>query len=312
MAKFNLDNYETVEERLKKFWTDYPNGRVETEVVHITDDGTCVTIKSAIYKDINDTHPVATGIAQETKGQGGFANADAWMENCETSSLGRSLSNWMYQGANKPRPSREEMSKSAPKVKVEKKPVAKPTKEEQAAMNKVVDEMVAPTQEEAARTDDTQEMIKEGKFTDVGKQLNQLLEGMIPDEKLRQEIKTKAYNELVDLQVAAPDINNWTKSNMDVFLTRAEDMLKAKGIDNEIAQTTDKDLVEEVFGEVVTSVVPTCPECNSPDWIEDNREKKVSDPKFSKIPSWSCSTYGTNNGCGWTAWGDTDCPPEWL
>jgi len=131
MAKFNLENYETVEERLKKFWNDYTNGRVETEVVHITDDGTCVTIKSAIYKDINDVHPVATGIAQETKGQGGFANADAWMENCETSSLGRSLSNWMYQGANKPRPSREEMSKSVKnEVQVEKKSAPKLTKEE--------------------------------------------------------------------------------------------------------------------------------------------------------------------------------------
>ena len=295
MAKFNLDNYETVEERLKKFWTDYPNGRVETEVVHITDDGTCVTIKSAIYKDINDTHPVATGIAQETKGQGGFANADAWMENCETSSLGRSLSNWMYQGANKPRPSREEMSKSAPKVEVEKKPVTKPTKEEQAAMNKVVDEMVA-----------------EPKVGNVGNQINTLLTAMISDEEVRKTVKTKAYKELVDNGIASPDVEMWTKSNIDVFMTRAEDMFNAMGIDNEIAQTTDKDLVEEVFGEVVTSVVPTCPECNSPDWIEDNREKKASDPKFSKIPSWSCSTYGTNNGCGWTAWGDTDCPPEWL
>jgi len=295
MAKFNLENYETVEERLKKFWTDYPNGRVETEVVHITDNGECVTIKSAIYKDMNDTHPVATGIAQETKGQGGFANADAWMENCETSSLGRSLANWMYQGTDKARPSREEMSKSAPKVKVEKKPVAKPTKEEQAAMNKVVDEMVA-----------------EPKVENVGNQINTLLTAMISDEEVRKTVKTKAYKELVDNGIASPDVEMWTKSNIDVFMTRAEDMFNAMGIDNEIAQTTDKDLVEEVFGEVVTSVVPTCPECNSPDWIEDNREKKVSDPKFSKIPSWSCSTYGTNNGCGWTAWGDTDCPPEWL
>lgn len=291
MAKFNLDNYETVEERLKKFWTDYPNGRVETEVVHITDDGTCVTIKSAIYKDINDTHPVATGIAQETKGQGGFANADAWMENCETSSLGRSLSNWMYQGANKPRPSREEMSKSAPKVEVEKKPVVKATKEQQAAMNKVVDEMVA-----------------EPKVGNVGEQLNTLLAAMIPNESLRKTIKSNAYGELVDNGIASPDVEMWTKSNIDVFMTRAEDMYK-KVTDE---SNKDKDIIEEVFGEVVTSVVPTCPECNSPDWIEDNREKKASDPKFSKIPSWSCSTYGTNNGCGWTAWGDTDCPPEWL
>ena len=293
MAKFNLDNYETVEERLKKFWKDYPNGRVETEVVHITEDGTCVTIKSAIYKDINDTHPVATGIAQETKGQGGFANADAWMENCETSSLGRSLSNWMYQGANKPRPSREEMSK----VQVEKKPVKKPTKQEQDAMNKVVDEMVAEPKTATG---------------DVGKQLNQLLEGMIPDESLRQTIKGNAYNELVNNGLADKDIKLWTKENMDVFLTRAEDMFTAMGIDNEIAQTTDKEIVEEVFGEVTTTVVRACPECNSPDWIEDNREKKASDEKFAKIPSWSCSTYQGNQGCGWTAWGDTDCPKEWL
>lgn len=293
MAKFNLDNYETVEERLKKFWKDYPNGRVETEVVHITEDGTCVTIKSAIYKDMNDTHPVATGIAQETKGQGGFANADAWMENCETSSLGRSLSNWMYQGANKPRPSREEMSK----VQVEKKPVKKPTKQEQDAMNKIVDEMVAEPKTATG---------------DVGKQLNQLLEAMIPDESLRQTIKGNAYNELVNNGLADKDIKSWTKENMDVFMTRAEDMFTAMGIDNEIAQTTDKEIVEEVFGEVTASVVRTCPECNSPDWIEDNREKKASDERFAKIPSWSCSTYQGNNGCGWTAWGDTDCPTEWL
>ena len=118
MPKFDLNNYETVEDRLKKFWKDFPNGRLDTQVIHITEDGTCVTIRSEIYKDINDVKPVSTGIAQETKGQGGFANADAWMENAETSSLGRALSNWNYQGTNKPRPSREEMSK----VQVEKVP----------------------------------------------------------------------------------------------------------------------------------------------------------------------------------------------
>ena len=43
------DNYEMVEDRLKKFWADYPNGRIDTQVVHITDDGTCVTIKAGIF-----------------------------------------------------------------------------------------------------------------------------------------------------------------------------------------------------------------------------------------------------------------------
>ena len=91
MAKFTLDNYEPVEDRLKKFWKDFPKGRIDSNVVHITDDGTCVTIRTEIFKDINDDKPVTTGIAQETKGQGGFANADAWLENCETSAVGRAL-----------------------------------------------------------------------------------------------------------------------------------------------------------------------------------------------------------------------------
>ena len=219
MAKFNLDNYETGEDRLKKFWKDFPKGRIDSNVVHITDDGTCVTIRTEIYKDIQDTKPVTTGIAQETKGQGGFANADAWMENCETSSIGRALANWNYQGSTKPRPSREEMSK----VQVEKVPVKKPTKEEQTAMEKVVDKMI----EEPAKN--------------VGEQLNKILEGMIEDESTRNKIKTDVYYELVENKLADNDINKWTDKNMDVFLTRVEDMLEKE---------KSKSPIEDVFGDV--------------------------------------------------------------
>ena len=111
MAKFNLENYETVEERLKVFWKDNPNARISTEIAHITPEGTCVTIRAEIYKQEEDARPVSTGIAQETKGQGGFANTDAWVENCETSAIGRALANWKYQGSGKARPSQQEMSK---------------------------------------------------------------------------------------------------------------------------------------------------------------------------------------------------------
>lgn len=107
--KFNLDEYELVEDRLKAYWKDNPKGTITTDVVHITDDGSCVTIKAYVHN--NDGELVATGIAQETKGQGGFANKDAWVENCETSAIGRALANWMYQGSNKKRPSAQEMSK---------------------------------------------------------------------------------------------------------------------------------------------------------------------------------------------------------
>ena len=111
MAKFNLENYETVEDRLKQYWKDNPNGRIFTEVVHETDDGSCVTIRAFVYINAEDTNPITTGIAQETKGQGGFANTDAWVENCETSAIGRALANWKYQGSGKARPSQQEMSK---------------------------------------------------------------------------------------------------------------------------------------------------------------------------------------------------------
>ena len=108
MAKFNLDDYELVEDRLKKYWKDNPQGMISTNVVHITEDGTCVTIKADVTD--NNGRLVATGIAQETKGDG-FANTTSWVENCETSAIGRALANWKYQGNKKARPSREEMAK---------------------------------------------------------------------------------------------------------------------------------------------------------------------------------------------------------
>ena len=144
MAKFNLDNYELVEDRLKKFWKDNPNGRINTDVVRSSDDGTMVIVKAELYLDKDDPNPVSSGLAQETKGLGGFANKEAWLENCESSAIGRALANWKYQGNKKPRPTQEEMKKV---VEVESVPVVKPSKEEQKKMEDVVNEMVAEPKE---------------------------------------------------------------------------------------------------------------------------------------------------------------------
>ena len=76
-----------------------------------------IVYRSSYICKIKKTNLVATGIAQEVKGQGGFANTDAWVENCETSAIGLFLANWKYQGNAKKRPSAEEMSK----VQVEKR-----------------------------------------------------------------------------------------------------------------------------------------------------------------------------------------------
>ena len=131
MAKFNPNDYEMVEDRLAKFWKDYPNGRIWTEVIKTNDDGTMVIVQAMVYADKEDVNPVSTGIAQELQGQGGFANTDAWMENCETSAIGRALANWKYQGSTKKRPSLEEMSKTQGETKVaQSKPAPKQEVEE--------------------------------------------------------------------------------------------------------------------------------------------------------------------------------------
>ena len=112
---FNLDDYETVEERLVKFWKDHPTGRIETKLIDHTSGRFIVW--SAIYRDSNDLHPVATGLAEETVAGRGV-NATSALENCETSSIGRSLANAGYATKGK-RASREEMSKVKHKVEVE-------------------------------------------------------------------------------------------------------------------------------------------------------------------------------------------------
>ena len=104
---FNLDDYETVEERLSKFWKDHPEGRIETKL--IVNTPTQYIVWSAIYRDSADVQPWATGLAEETV-QGRGVNSTSALENCETSSLGRSLANAGYATKGK-RASREEMTK---------------------------------------------------------------------------------------------------------------------------------------------------------------------------------------------------------
>lgn len=115
MAQFNLDDYETVEERIRRFLTDWPDGRIVTH--EITDRGDREkgywVVRAQVFIDHEDQHmdcPKATGLAFEVEGTAG-ANKTASLENAETSSIGRALANAGYSG-NK-RSSREEMEKVA-------------------------------------------------------------------------------------------------------------------------------------------------------------------------------------------------------
>lgn len=111
---FNLADYEPVEARLERFWQDHPNGRVHTELVDGSHAGESVVMIASIYKDKADLYPDATGHAQETPGSNPV-NKTSWVENCETSAIGRALANMGYAPKGH-RPSREEMAKVAAPV----------------------------------------------------------------------------------------------------------------------------------------------------------------------------------------------------
>jgi hypothetical protein len=108
--KFNLDDYEVVKVRKKKFYETFEDGRIIAEL--ITHSETTALFKVAIYKNAEEQArnlPMSTGYASETKGQKGFANAFAFLENCEESAVGRALDNLGFSGNNKC--SREEIIK---------------------------------------------------------------------------------------------------------------------------------------------------------------------------------------------------------
>jgi hypothetical protein len=106
---FDLSNYETVEQRLVRFWAAYPNGRVYTSMMNYTGDA-CV-FYCELYADKFDKVPVSTGYAEEVKSDRGV-NATSFVENCETSAIGRAIANCPLQApASGPRPSRNEMQK---------------------------------------------------------------------------------------------------------------------------------------------------------------------------------------------------------
>lgn len=91
-----LQNYETVAQRLERFWTDHPSGRVSTELI---DGGSGYWVfKARIYAKADDTNPISTGHAHEVIGASQINKTSA-LEVCETSAVGRALALAGYHGS---------------------------------------------------------------------------------------------------------------------------------------------------------------------------------------------------------------------
>src|SRR3954466_13653150 len=108
-AFFNAEQYATVAERIELFYSRFPDGRINTELV--TREAGEITFKALVYRSAAETHAAATGWASEREGDGDV-NTVACLENTETSAVGRALANLGFVASPK-RPSREEMEKVA-------------------------------------------------------------------------------------------------------------------------------------------------------------------------------------------------------
>jgi hypothetical protein len=109
---FNLNDYQTVAERLDEALKEHGDMRVITSLEHTERlDGRPVqyVMKAELWLG---TTLVSTGWAEEIVGNSPVNKTSA-LENCETSAVGRALANFGFQGKNPSatRPSRNEMEK---------------------------------------------------------------------------------------------------------------------------------------------------------------------------------------------------------
>lgn len=97
---FLPEDYEPVEDRIRDFYTDHPQGRITTTMLERAQSE--VVFRAQVFRELDlDPHPAATGHAH------GFLGQAKDLEKTETVAIGRALANLNYSKQGR-RMSREE------------------------------------------------------------------------------------------------------------------------------------------------------------------------------------------------------------
>ena len=130
---FNLSEYEDVDSRIHKFYSEFEDGAIITELVSNDEEKGVVVFRATAFRTFVDTQPSAIGYARGSRKDRGV-DRDFWFENCETSAIGRCLANLGLSAKGK-RASSLEMAKVADAQAGGNKPIRVRTEEHKKFIN---------------------------------------------------------------------------------------------------------------------------------------------------------------------------------
>jgi hypothetical protein len=111
VSRDRYEDYVTVAERIEQFYKTFPDGRILTSIIEHDREAGFALIRAEVYRNAEDTLPASTGHAYEVRGES-YVNKSSYLENCETSSVGRALALLGFE-VKRGIASREEMEKAA-------------------------------------------------------------------------------------------------------------------------------------------------------------------------------------------------------
>jgi len=135
---FKGKGYALVASRVSAFRAICPRGRITTDILSM-ENGT-VTMKATIFDD--DDRELSNGYAQEKEGAS-YINKTSYIENCETSAIGRALGN-LGIGSDENISSAEELANAVLNQNEDKKPKRQQKNKSEEQLNEEMINSVSP------------------------------------------------------------------------------------------------------------------------------------------------------------------------